>query len=181
MQEINPYATPKSEVVDRRGTGNVFRHKKQLVMAKDALLPQRCFYCNQYADIYKKTKLSFMNPWWYLLFLINILVLFIVALIVTKRFTIELPICNLHNESYQRRKVIAWILFISGILSFFATAAASNELTQILSLLGGTLVLTSIFFFFAARKVYVAKIKDDKLWIAGCKRPFLDSLPDYGQ
>src|SRR4051794_37594891 len=109
MREFNPYAPPEAEVVHApsgRDEGGVWRDGLLLVMSKDGELPDRCLKCNLPAHGWRlKRNLSWHPQGWYLLILLHVLVYVIAALIVRKKATIMVPLCECHRR--RRVRIIA--------------------------------------------------------------------------
>ncbi len=173
----NVYAAPKSRLIDTDETpGGVMRRKKYVVTSKDVVWPNRCFKCNAATSNRKKLRLSYVNPWVYLSILINILVTIVLVLIFQKKFIIDLPLCDAHLRKRKRFLVMQWsVLAGTGTLAI-AGAALDNPMLLTLSMIGFmVVVLTAIF----SRIAYIAKRKNDTLWIKGAGAPFLASLKEY--
>lgn len=182
MDENNPYSTPKTDLVNRSDSGQVSRHKKNIIFDSEAPLPPRCIICNEGTDKFEELKLSHVNPWWYLLVLFNLLIFLIVAAFVSKRFIVGVPICELHWKKHKNRKKVAWIAFLVALILFLTGLFLSfdQENTQGILLTSGlALTLVAIITGFSARLLYISKRKGSTLWVRGCKPGFLDSLPLY--
>lgn len=114
MQEsFNPYSPPEARVLPAAELPDrdvVWRDGKELVVAVDAPLPERCVKCNCVTRGRAKRRTYFWySPWINLLILVNFLICLVVLLIVRKRSRHEVSICETHAR--QRVLVIigAWI------------------------------------------------------------------------
>lgn len=173
----NPYAAPKSSLINTNETPDgVLRKKKYVVTAKDVIWPSRCFKCNAATSNRKKMRLSYVNPWVYLSLLINILVTLVLVLIFQKKFVIELPLCDAHLRKRKQFLIFQWI-FLAGTMTLIGAGVAFDKpLMLTISMLCFLIViLTAIF----SRIAFIAKLKKDTLWIRGAGRPFLESLNEY--
>lgn len=181
MTDNNPYASPQSMMEKNRNSEGVYREKNYVILDPEGSLPGRCFHCNQPTSTYKTKKLSYLNPWWYLLILLNILILIVTALIVSKRFQVDIPICPTHEQTYKRRVIATWCIFLIGITMLVSLPLSPPQIDSILIIVGCLFLLFAIIMSFTTRMVYIGKMRDNKLWLSGCKPAFLDSLPtSYG-
>src|SRR5262245_2627535 len=105
-QPINPYAPPvipaQYIAPQQAGLEGLWRRGNTLIMHKQAPLPPICVKSNQYATQWLKRNLQWHNPWIALTLLISPLIYIIVALIVTKRATINI---GLTDEWMHRRRM----------------------------------------------------------------------------
>ncbi len=180
MDNENPYLAPESLLMNTDERERVYQHKKYMIFDPRHQLPQRCIYCNKPSEVMQKRKLVYINPWWYLLIFINLLILLIVSLFVTKRFTVEVPLCAEHNNKSQKLKRTGWIILVLSFALFFAALAIQPITDGILpALLIGCMVLgfISLFFFVGASHLAIYKYKENNIWVKGCKENFLHSLP----
>ncbi len=181
---INPYAPPASRVADfARGPGEgLWRDGKILVMSHDGVFPDRCVRCNRPAEGYRlKRTLHWHNPWLLLLFIANVLIYVVVAMITQKKVTINVGLCRKHRR-------MRWIFLAVNALVFAAAAAAlcygiSAHDTD-LQILGGQLFVA---FFFTtlvavlsgAQVVYAKRIDGRHARIGGVKKAFLEQLHEF--
>lgn len=155
----------------------VWRDRATLVMSKDARLPDRCVKCNEPTQGRLKRKLTWHHPAIYILILVAWLIYLIVALIVRKRATVELGLCDEHLQIRRRNIWITWALVLLGVAClFFAIAAEDGRMAPLglLLLLGG-----AIFGIFAARVTAPTKIDDRFVWLRGVNKDYLDLLPQW--
>src|SRR3954462_6429467 len=96
--ETNPYAAPALPAQymppQQPGLEGLWRQGNTLVMHKLAPLPPICIKSNQYATQWLKRNLQWHTSWIALTILISPLIYIIVALIMTKRATISIPLTD---------------------------------------------------------------------------------------
>jgi drug/metabolite transporter (DMT)-like permease len=186
MDEFNPYAPPKDEVVlepfHPQGSG-VWRDGPLLVMTKDAQLPDRCLKCNLPAGGWRlKRKLSWHEPAWYflvLLGLIGIIIYVIAASVVRQTATVMVPLCEEHRRRRKRAIAAGWLLGLAGIAAF--VLGGSIEEYQAAAFLGGMLLLvTGLIFGMVGSQVAVPKRIDERfVWLKKVHPATLEELPVY--
>src|SRR5262245_50781288 len=109
----------------------VWRHFSQLVMTKDAQLPDRCTMCNNPANGFRlKRYLYLHSSAWYLLICAGLLFYAIAALIVRKKASIEIGLCPTHVQKRKRAIAITWLLV--GVSILVVVLATIKEPTLIL-------------------------------------------------
>lgn len=171
-----PYKAPESRLVDPNREGSIEGYKKYVIASPDADWPQRCYKCNQKTEHTKPVKLSYVNPWWYLTILIALLITIIVILIVQKKFSIALPMCEKHLLLKKRTRTFQWSAFGMTIIFGLASAALGSPLLIIFACLSFVGVIVAAV---ASGTVRITKYKDGKLWILGAGKEFVSSLPTH--
>jgi len=187
MQDQNPYAPPKSEILDIPEMGGVWRKDKILVMLRDAELPHRCIYCNEETSLTKRRQILYLNPWLQLLvvvlfLLFNILALvpiIIIFLIFRKKAKIDIPVCG---EHWKKRVLLVSATLLAllasiGLAIVAAGGGSSSEYLLIASL--STFVVAAILSVITGQLLRSKLIDKELIMLKGAKPPFLDSLPDY--
>lgn len=156
---------------------SVWKRGKGLVFARGADLPCRCVKCNQPAEGLPITKkLSYYHPWVYILILINLLIMLIVAACISKKATVDVPVCDFHRGRLKKGVLLSW-LFCLGSIGLFVVAFAQSS--------GGlawagiiSLVMGIAFGLTMGRLVYTSKIDADYVWIKGVCSEYLEELPE---
>ena len=170
------YVLPAPPSIGLTGAG-VWRHNSTLVMSKDAQLPQRCVKCNAFTNGRLTRKFSWHHPALYLLLLMAWLIYLIVALIVRKRATVELGVCEDH---LAKRRAYIWItlaLAMLGVGGLVLAIAADDGMPALIGLL---LLLTSIIFgAVTIRVTYPSKIDDRFVWLKGVNSDYLNQFPSW--
>lgn len=171
------YVLPPPPAVGLPGSG-VWRDSKKLVMSKDATLPQWCIKCNEPTHgLVLKRKLSWHHPALYLILLVATLIYLIVAMVMRKRATVEIGLCEKHLAKRRQGLWITYILFFLGV-GGFVLAIAAGDVTYLL--LGVVLLLASVIFGLVAVRVVVpAKIDDRFVWLKGVNEEYLNRLPQW--
>src|SRR6266851_3941179 len=67
------------------------------------MLPPVCMFCGNPATTRVRRNFSWHPGWVYILILVNLLITLVVALILTKKMTVRVPVCDEH-EGYWRRR-----------------------------------------------------------------------------
>lgn len=170
------YVLPPPPSVGLPGAG-VWRDKAILVMSKDALLPDRCVKCNVTTTGRLKRKFAWHHPAIYILILVAWLAYLIVAMIVRKRATIEVGICDEHRAKRRTYIWISWALVLLGLGGFVA-AFMWDDGTP--ALLGFLVLIVALFFgVFTTRVSVPTRIDDRFVWLRGINKDYLDQLPQW--
>ena len=154
----------------------VARHKRALVMGRDARLPDRCVKCNAPAQGRRlKRNLFWHPPLVYLLLLVNLLVFIIVGSITRKKATIEIGLCQKHAARRKADLLIAWLLGLTSVGLLFAGLTAE---LWVLGACGGVLLLVAMIFgAIRVPLVSARKIDRERIHLNGVCKPFLHTLP----
>ena len=188
-EQVNPYAAPQDAsayytarpVAGQPLFAGLWRQGNVLVMHKNAPLPDICLKSNQQATRRLRRSLQWHHPALALLILVGVLVYVIVALILTKRATIQMP---LSEEWYARRKtrlLIAWSWGLSslaaivlGIIGVIQTERGEFGLMAVIGFVTGLAAL--IYGQYACSLVRPKRITDDYVWLIGVHPDFLNRL-----
>jgi hypothetical protein len=68
--------------------------------AEEGRLPSLCMRCGEPPALTKRKQFSWYPTWVYLLILVHLLIFLIVALIMTKRLTVPVPLCEKHRRHF---------------------------------------------------------------------------------
>jgi hypothetical protein len=170
------YVLPPPPSVGLPGTG-IWRDGKTLVVSKDAVLPDRCVKCNAYTQGRLKRKLSWHHWAIYLLILLSLLIYAIVAMVIRKRATVDLGLCDEHKA---KRRTFIWItllMILGGVGGFFLAIAAEDGTP---AFIGFLLLITGIVFgVITTRVTYPSKIDDRFVWLRGLSADYLDQFPHW--
>lgn len=178
MTQINPYAAPKSAFTPVSNSDGIWRLKKTVILRRDSDLPDRCIKCNAPAlPPYKKQKLYWHHPALYLLFLLNIIVYLVIALLIRKTAELHVGLCEEHRKQLLRGRVIGYGGFV---LVLALTFVSIVEHSTPLGIATGCLALVWIIATIAVNRLLTPqKIDKDYVRIKGCGPLFLDSLPEF--
>ena len=171
MDEFNPYAAPKSDDILEpypSEDGRFWCDGSLLMMTKGVQLPDRCLKCNMPAGGWTlRQRLSWHPPAYYLLIIFcNILIYIVVALIVRKTATVNLPLCEIHRQGRRRAIAWGWVLSLVGIGILVAAASSDSEYAGAGVLVGVILTLGAMIGGIIGAQVGVAKRIDDRyVWL----------------
>ena len=154
----------------------IWRDGTTLVMDKNAMLPDNCVKCNAPANGSRvRKKLAWHHPLLYLLVFGAALFYVILAAALSKRATVEFPLCEEHKSRRRTFMTIGFVVMAIGlVLPFVGLAYEYPEI----ALFGVLLFLIAVFWLvFACRIVGVKKIDDRYAWLTGINREFLNHFP----
>jgi hypothetical protein len=199
MSDINPYQSPATyeDVVQATIVAEawqpgewVFRSGNQLVMHKLAKLPDRCVKSNQPADGQRlRRKLSWHHPLVFLALifgLIGLLVYIILAVVLSKKATIDVGLSEEWFRKRRRAILIGWLSVLLGIAVLAGSIAiVVNPNCQapwvgwgiplgLAMFLGG-----AIYGLMASRMVAPARITEEYVWLKGVHPDYLADLPPW--
>jgi hypothetical protein len=184
---VNPYAAPQvpQGYTPHTPTGPPFaglwRQGKLLVMHKLAPLPDICLKSNLPATGRLKRKLQWHHPAISITILAGLLVYVILALILTKRATIQIALTEEWFAIRRRRILFAWGIVLVSILMLIAGIAFVDQgdatVPAIAMLLAGVLFVGGLLYGqYAPSLVSPKRMTDDYIWLKGVHPDFLDRL-----
>ncbi len=178
MSDFNPYAAPKSEIVEQKREG-LWRDGLLLVIGKGTELPDRCLRCNEPAHGYRlKRTFSWHKPAWYLLVLFNLIIYIIVAMCVRWTAKVSAPFCPRHRSMRRRAIALGWLGSLAGI-SLVILGASSPDYAIVI-VVGVCLFLGSLIFgVIASQLVVPKKIDENFVWLKKVSPVFLATVPDW--
>ena len=181
----NPYAPPMAgELAAQASTdrGGFWSDGKNLVLHRDARLPDRCLRCNEPATVRLRKTLYWHHPALYLLILAGLLLYAIVALIVRKKLPSEWPLCGRHAGRRRWGIALTWIgllgifLFPWG-LAFAGEALGAKDAFGLLAVFSFPLALIMMFVGLYLQTVLRPTKIDDHYGYLLVGKPFLASCP----
>ena len=154
----------------------IWRDGTTLVMDKNAMLPDNCVKCNAPANgLRVRKKLAWHHPLLYLLIFGAALFYVILAAALSKRATVEFPVCESHKARRRTFMTIGFVLLGLGLI--VPVVGFANEYLEV-GLFGLLLFLIAVFWVvFASRIVGVKKIDDHYAWLTGVNTNFLNQFP----
>ena len=143
-----------------------------------AALPDRCIKCNEPAHGDRlKRRLTWHHPAIYLLIIVAVSLYLIVAMILRKRATVEIGLCEMHRAKRRQNILITWFLFLLGVAGF-AMAIVAGDSTYLL--LGVIFLLGALIYgLMVVRVVAPSKIDEKFVWLRGVNKDYLDLLPQW--
>ncbi len=164
------------------GKSAIFRWRKQLVISRDAELPDRRIKCNTSEGITKlKRKLIWHHPALYLTLILpyRLLIYIVIALMVRKRATVFVGLCERHRRRRVTCIVIGWVGSLLGLGGFIG-GLVSTPPNLTLTIISGVLFLVAILTGpIGARVIYATKIDADFTRARGACKEFLADLPEW--
>lgn len=188
MSEMNPYQAPSSDPVAFSVEQATFRFDGKDVWVRDgASLPERCIYTNvtlaenpELRTISKK--ITWVNPLFALLLLLNVIIYLVVALCVQKKGRIQFLADHRVLRKKRLKALGGFFLFLLAVAAFIGGLVLSSESEQGGFALGalilglGGIIATLIFMIRAGNSVRTSKFSEGWFRLSGCGKPFLDSL-----
>ena len=149
-----------------------------LVLARGARLPDRCVKCGSPSRVRLRRSVSWHNPLLYLLIPLGLLVYVIVAVVMSKRAAVEIPLCDTHKKRRTLLIAIGLTLLFVGLLGFAGALVAKAS---------GVVALLGLFLFFAGMVVALVgqnlvtpkRIDDHFVWLKGVHQSLLAGLPPW--
>lgn len=193
MNEFNPYQSPavEAEIISSPYEAGAFsghgiwRKNDKLIMNKSAQLPNICVKTNRPAERRVKKTLSWHPPALILLILVGVLVYVIVALVMTKKAKIEIPVTNQWMAIRRKRILNSVGVLLLGIVLFVAAVfAIASELpdgvivTLFISSIGLG-IAGLIAWVMAARILWPSRITDTHVHLSGVHRDLLAQYPAW--
>lgn len=186
----NPYSAPQQPAgqyaVQPQFSpfAGLWRQGHVMIMHKLAPLPDICLKSNEPATRRIKRKLQWHHPAIALTILAGVLVYVILAMILTKRATIQLPLTEEWAARRQRRMLYAWGVGLSCLallaLGIVMTVQTEEGTYLVLTLIGflGSLVAL-IAGQAAVALVSPKRMTDDYIWLKGVHPEFLNRLEPW--
>jgi heme/copper-type cytochrome/quinol oxidase subunit 2 len=78
----------------------------------DGELPDVCMRCGAPADVSRWRTFAWHPQWVYFLLFAGLLPFLIVALVLTKRMRVSVPLCDAHKNHWLTRTVVIWCSFV---------------------------------------------------------------------
>lgn len=191
MANENPYASPQADIAPEPFYANVPRTSQGmwangniLVMHKDAQLPNYCVKSGVPAVQRLTRKLSWHHPAIALSIFLGLLVYVILALVLTKRATIHVP---LSDEWFARRRnaiLTGWLVAFAGLASFVGAFFLPEGIQEDLApwcVMGGIVLMIGGWVYGAMRSriVWPSKIDDQYVYLKGVNKSLLAELPQW--
>lgn len=194
MNEVNPYAAPNvaetyvGPAINTDWNG-LWRDNKDLVMHREARLPAICVKTGVPVTNGKvRRKLSWHTPWIALAILVNVLIYIILAVALTKRATIDIPLAPERIAQRKSRLLACWIAGFGSIIALLVcigviVEARNPSAVWMLGIFASiiTLVVALVFGQVTARILRTTKITKTHIWLRGVHENILEQLPPLPQ
>jgi hypothetical protein len=154
----------------------------------DAEMPDVCMRCGAPAAVRKDKTFSWYPGWVYVLLLVNLIVFAIVAMVLTKKKRVEVPLCEAHrNHWLWRQLIIAGGLvaflglgFVTVIVMADSPPGRNSDLGGLLCV--GTIVGLVVWLIVAgvlqATSIRPTEITDRGITLVGIAREFVDAYQE---
>ena len=192
MDDINPYAAPRTPqtlvVLDESWVGlwRDGKNQQDLVMHKDAKLPNRCVKSGvEVTELGIERKFSWHNPWLGLALLIHPIIYFGFALAFSKKATVRVPLSHEQRTLRQKKLVVWWIVGVAnvflllGCFSVFLTSVPNPITPPIVGMIIGMIGMFTALFVGKSVSLILRpmKITESKIWLRGVHPSILETLP----
>ena len=188
MTDFNPYQAPSStdasvaaQVVHSASPG-VWRDGNLLVLAQGASLPRRCVKSNLAASgPALKRRLSWHHPAIFISILAGLLIYVVLALVLSKKATVEIWLSDRWKSIRRRRIMTAWTVALLGVamfvlgMAFMDGSASWHAMMLVIGFL--VAIAAAIYGLLVHRMVAPKRISDSHVWIKGVHPDYLNSLP----
>lgn len=92
--------------------------------------PRMCVKCGADADLDVRQKFSWYPQWVIVIVLASPLIALIVAMILTKRMTVTLPVCHRHRNHWLNRQLFVWLGLLFWVVYLIAAIAVADQLPK---------------------------------------------------
>lgn len=166
----------------------VWRDGKLLVMDRQTSLPYRCVVTNEPAVTTIRRNLSWHPPLVYLVLLISPLIYIIVALIVRKKASIDLPLSERIRRKRSRAIIGAWLsglgFLFTAFLGFPLAISLMPSADQDMILVVGVgllfvMLIALLVCSYMTNLCPPTKITDRRVWLRGVHADYLAALRDW--
>lgn len=166
----------------------VWRDGNKLVMTKDADLPYRCVKTNEPAETLLRRKLSWHSPLIFITILAGLLIYVILAVVLSKKADIQVPISHRIKKRRSMAIVAGWLFGLGGlgvtILTCILWGNSQDPMWRDpipFVIIGGIvfIVFSALIASFVANIVSPSKITDRHIWLRGVHSDYLNQLPQW--
>jgi hypothetical protein len=150
------------------------------------LLPEVCAVCGDPATTRRDRNFSWHPSWVWILILVNLLVVLIVALLLTRRMSVRLPVCDQH-EGYWRRRTLFYtvptvfvLLVMAGAFAYMVSRPPGGNDSLVGWLCLGSIGLLFVWVVVAAvvqaNGIRATEITDRTMTLAGLHEEFVAAV-----
>jgi hypothetical protein len=155
--------------------------------AREKDLPQCCMRCGAPSTVCKERNFSWTPPWTIVLILGGLLPYIIVAMILTKRARVAIPLCDNHANHWLWRGLVIWLSLLALVGLFFGSMVLIANLGRKGDDLGGFVcigclvlgvgwIITAMIL--QGTAIRPNRIDDYEISLAGVAPEFVDALDD---
>ncbi len=169
---FDPYAPPAAPIardVDLRVTAFVEDYK--LAVKKGSRLPDCCVRCAEPAAARVSHRFSFTPRWVGWLFLLGWCFALPVVFVVTRRASLDMPLCDLHAVAWRRGRTQRWVglgVLVLGVSLGIASLVVGAPEELGLALIGGGLFVGLLLSVLAGKHFLRAdKVDDHYVYLVG--------------
>lgn len=155
---------------------HAWRDGDRLVMASDAVLPDRCVKTDLPANGRTVDLTLWHAPGLYWLLAVNIVAYLAVARAMGTRVVVTVPVTDAALAARRRAWSLTWALFAAGACAWLAAALLLRAEFFWLGL--ALMVLAVPVYLLGARFLHVTRLEGERVWIAAASPNFLDRLPE---
>ena len=155
---------------------------------EDGNLPAVCICCGEPATTTAKKNMRWFPPWVNVLILAGLLPYAIVAAILTKKASLQAPMCAEHTGHWFNRSLLMWgTFFLFGVVGLGAILFASslpppqnNDIMPFICIGSAVLLVTWLIIVIAAQSTAVRpnEITDRHLTVKGVSAAFADAVEE---
>jgi hypothetical protein len=184
MDEINPYAPPKSTEWDEFRYTEInpvaWRDGDRLMVMKDAILPDRCVKCNESAEGFQfKRSLTWGSPSLLIFILCGLLPFLVLYVLLSKKGRVTVGVCPLHRQERKKAITRGWLIALAGLTAIVVSGALPDNIIPIAALGGFGLILTGLILGSAGSRILVpARIDKQFIWLTKLSPVYLASFPN---
>jgi|SRR4051812_41174101 hypothetical protein len=155
--------------------GTLQRSGNELVVSRGAVLPAYCVKCGQASDGTIKRNFSWHPAWVYVL-AVSPIIYIIVALIISKRMALEVPLCSTHRGQRKTRMMIGLGLLLGCIPLGIAIGASGSgdDLVGVGFLVGFAAFIAGCVVLIMSRVMSAKEINEGGGRFGGISPAFLD-------
>ena len=161
-------------------TSGILRHGKEVVVHRNASMPDRCVKCNQPLAAhdsggFARQKYRWHNPLVYIA-LISPLIYVILSLVLSHRMTVDIPLCYAHLE--DRKKTGSHLLgagIVSVIAVFFFASVGYGGFAFLLFL--AAIIGLPLAYEYTYKPLQASKMENDYIYLKGASEEYIRNLP----
>lgn len=161
--------------------GSLRRVGSVLIANHGAQFPPYCVKCGQPAQKWVNKNFSWHNPLLYIL-LISPVIYIIVALIVSKRMRLQVPLCSSHYTTRRTWLTLGWIMlagFIPVPIMISALGNGSDDVVGVAVLIGFAMFIGSLVCLVVGNALLrTSEITDTEATFRGLSSAFLQYVPE---